>query len=157
MMVFNSCVVQWRLLIQSIAPWLLMLILLSGCQRSDTSNYVYRIEQWQGSVDPRLPPGVQDKQDAIIRLFTAIQDVGIENVADEQPDILFKEEFDAFFEDTADFFRWEWNGPPEQDIFPVLLTLRKDEPGLPEVSKHRKYRVRNSGGKFLITRVAIQD
>lgn len=136
--------------------WLLMAAvaaLVMGCGRTERAPVVYDEEDWQGAVDPNLPPAMQAKQDAMIRFFAAIDEVGLENVSELERDIRFEESFQEFFEEAADVYRWDWDGPPEEDdVFPVLLILTKDEPGLPKVEKHRKYRIRRSGQTFVISR-----
>lgn len=121
-----------------------------GC--SKTEVVVYQEVNWQGTVDESLPKEVQAKQDALIRLFTAIQDYGFEFVTQGEADLQFDESFEQFFGETVDLFRWDWDGPPEGNDLPVVLVLRKDEPGLPEVEVHRTYTVRQSGKTFRITR-----
>jgi hypothetical protein len=97
---------------------------------------------------------VQAMQNAMIRLFTAVQQVGVEPVSEEDPNIVFQESSEEFFEDdTVELFRWDWDGPHEGNNFPVVLILRKDEPGFPEVEKHRTYSVTRSGSRFTIRRV----
>jgi hypothetical protein len=128
-------------------------LLLTGCPGPDRVTEVYDPENWQGNVDPDASPDVQAKQNGMIRLFTAIQQVGVEHVSEEDPNIQFDEPFSEFFEEnTVDLFRWDWDGPPEGDRFPVVLILRKDEPGFPQVEKHRTYSVQRSGRKYTIRR-----
>jgi hypothetical protein len=127
-------------------------VLLVGC-RAEPEAEVYDPENYQGSIDPDLPLAMQDKQNAIIRLFTAIQDVGVDHISEEDPNIRFEETSAQFFEDdTIHLARWDWDGPPKDDEFHVVLVLCKDEPGLPEVEKHRTYVVRRSGKRFTIGR-----
>lgn len=129
-----------------------LLVVAIGC--GQPPDEVYDIESWQGSIDETASPAVQAKQDALIRLFTAVQEVGIENVRQDHPDLRFGESFEEFFEEAVDLHRWDWDGPPQGDAFPVLLVLSKDEPGLPQVEKHRTYLVRKSGRSFTIRRAA---
>ena len=129
---------------------LLIGLLFMGCAKEP--EQAFYIVDWQGNVDETASPAVQAKQDALIRLFRAVQDVGVENISDDQPDLKFNESFAEFFEDAVDLHRWQWDGPPEGDTFPVLIVLSKDEPGLPQVEKRRRYVVRRSGRLFTIRR-----
>jgi hypothetical protein len=131
----------------------LLILLLAGCPGSDSAPEVYDPVNWQGNVDPEAPDEVQQMQQALIRLFTAIQQVGVDHVTEEEPDIQFREPFSEFFEDdTVDLYRWDWDGPPNGNRFPVVLILRKDEPGFPEVEKRRAYAVSRSGRTYVVQR-----
>lgn len=131
----------------------LLALLLTACPGPDNTVEVYDPEDWQGNVDPDATPEVRAMQDAMIRLFTAIQQVGVDHVSEEDENIRFQESFAEFFEDgTVDLFRWDWDGPPEGNRFPVVLILRKDEPGFPQVEKHRTYSVTRSGADYTIRR-----
>ena len=121
-----------------------------GCNKTEV--VVYQEVNWQGTVDESLPKEVQAKQDALIRLFTAIQDYSFEFLTQGEPNLQFDESFEQFFGETVDLFRWDWDGPPEGNDLSVVLILRKDEPGLPEVEVRRTYTVRQSGKTFRITR-----
>lgn len=126
--------------------------LLVGCGQ-EVAVEPYEPEDFEGSVDPSLSKSVQRKQDAIIRLFTAIQEVGIDQTNIDCPDIEFRETFEEFFGDAADFYRWDWAEQPKGNAFPVRIILRKDEPGLPQVEVKRTYSVTNTANGFAIKRV----
>ena len=131
---------------------LLPCVITLGCG-SDKVVDEYEPTEWQGSIDESLSVKMQEKQDALIRLFTAIQEVGIANYKRDCPRITFRETFDEFFGDAVDFYRWNWDGAPEKDQFPVLLVLRKDDAEFTQVEHRRIYRVTKSGGVFRIRRV----
>jgi hypothetical protein len=125
---------------------------LIGCQ-GEPEPKVYDPVNYQGAIDESLPRPMQDKQNALIRLFTAVQEVGVAHVSEEDPNLRFEESPEEFLEDdTVHLARWDWDGEPKGDEFPVVLVLCKDEPGLPEVEKRRTYVVKGSGKRFTISR-----
>ena len=93
------------------------------------------------------------KQDALIRLFTAIQEVGIDQTRVDCPDVEFHETFEEFFGEAVDFYRWDWNGKPDGNKFPVRIILRKDEPGFPEVEVKRTYEIKKAGRGYSVKRL----
>ena len=127
--------------------------ILIGCGQKEVVA-PYEPEEYEGSIDTSLSKSVQNKQDAIIRLFTAIQEVGIDQTKVDCPDIEYSETFEEFFGEAADFYRWDWNGKPEGNKFPVRIVLRKDEPGLPEMEVTRTYAVTKTAKGFAVKRVA---
>lgn len=139
--------------IRSAAAIMALAACVVGCRGGDSPTEAYDPETWQGAIDTSLPDEMQRKQNAIIRLFTAIQEVGVEAVSEEDPNLRFEEKPREFFENgTVDLYRWDWDGPPKGDNFPVVLILRRDEPGFPEVEVHRTYTVRRSGKRYTIRR-----
>ncbi len=128
--------------------------ILSACLGCGTgeSQPAFEPTEWQGSVDSTLPKATQAKQDALIRLFAAIQDVGIERIQWDCPDIDFDESFADFFGETVDLYRWNWAGPPQGDHFPVRLSLRHDDAELTEETHDRTYTVTRRGRSFVIRR-----
>ena len=127
-------------------------LLISSCSRQ-TETPAYEPTEWQGVVDESLPEATQHGQEALIRLFAAIQEVGIENLEWDCPDVRFDESFDEFFEGAVDFHRWQWAGEPHENKFPVRLTLRRDDADLTKVEHLRTYQVTRNGRLFLVRRV----
>ena len=135
-----------------VATLLVAGLLIPGCRRK-AETPAYEPAEWQGVVDESLPKATQRGQAALIRLFAAIQEVGIENLEWDCPDVRFHESFDEFFEDAVDFHRWEWAGEPRGNNYPVRLTLRRDDADLTEVEHVRTYQVTRNGRLFLVRRV----
>ena len=122
-----------------------------GCGKAEVQEE-FKIENFQGSIDETLAPSVQKKQDAIIRLFNAIQDVGIENYKWDCSDIQFKEDFKEFFGDAVSIERWEWAAAPDGDNVSVKLVLKNDDEEGSMVESIRVYSVKRQGGLYKIVR-----
>lgn len=151
--------IQLRMIWMKTSCPILVLLVLAGCSGAEQGE-VFDPAEWQGQVDRSLPPDVQAKQDAVIRLFDAMITVGVEFefLNSEYADITFTESEQDFFEGAMDLFRWDWDGPPQGNDFPVQLTMRKDDPSarsesdLPLVEFRRVYTVTGSPGRFVIVR-----
>jgi len=124
----------------------------AGCSRP-VPDEIYEPENWQGEIDTSLPADTQAKQDAIIRLFSAIQQVGIERISWDCPDVRFSESFDEFFGNSIGIHRWEWDGVPIDNNLSVRIHFEQDDPTAPKTVEVRTYKVSRSGNGFVVKRV----
>jgi hypothetical protein len=129
-----------------------VVLLASGCSGGG-QEVVYDPADYRPEVDTGAPLEVQEKQDAIIRAFSAIQEgLGWEELAERHQDVRLEEPAESFYAEGAMLHLFKWNGPPEGDDFPVRIVLNKNEPGLPTVELQRVYTVTKEESIFVIQR-----
>lgn len=132
--------------------WLVVALLLAGCSASDNGD-VYDPADYRPEVNVDLPRNVQQKQDALIRAFGALQDgLGMEELHERHKDIRLEEAAEEFYAEGALLHLFQWIGPPNGDELPVRMVMKKDEPGLPEVEYQRVYTVTSEDAVFVIRR-----
>lgn len=133
--------------------YLAVAVTVAGCSGGVDEDDVYDPADYRPVVDASAPPEVQEKQDAIIRAFSAIQEgLGWEELAETQPDIRLEEPAGSFYAEGALLHLFKWDGPPQGNDFPVGIVLKKNEPGLPEVELQRVYTVSKEDSTFVIQR-----
>ena len=140
-----------RFVLGCIFTWLIA-IGITGCGHPPPEE-IYEPENWQGEINTNLPAETQAQQDAIIRLFSAIQQVGIERIRWDCPDVRFSESFDEFFGSTVGIHRWEWTDEPVDDAFSVRIHFEQDNPTAPKIVEDRVYKVTRPGNGFSVKRV----
>jgi hypothetical protein len=105
-------------------------------------------------VDQSLPPEQRARQDALVRLFKALQSgTAVRHVKSYEPDLDFQESAEAFIEQGIQLRSWDWAGPPDQDKLRVHMEFLLDEPpGDKTVAYDRTYSVTRMGNRFVIRR-----
>jgi len=110
-------------------------------------------EQVAGTVDESLPPKLRAKQEALSRFLTEIQAFEpIDFFGPDHAEIYFRESHENFYDGTLTLARWRFDGPPEGDDVPVVLTFDMDQSGTNRQEVQRVYRVTRSSGRFVIQR-----
>lgn len=115
--------------------------------------------QIQGAIDESASAEIQEKQDALIRLFGMInRGVPFDDFDIYEDDLKFTESVEDFYKiadsETAMVLdRWDWNGPTDGLDFPVkmrLLVELSDKSVPKEVE--RIYQISISGQSYTIRR-----
>ncbi len=141
-------------------PWftifLVLACCLSGCGRSSPPPTYLEEEDRSAVVDTSLDASLQEKQEALLRLFAMIErGVPFDDMPIYESDIDCRETMEQFNGGHAAPYlqKWEWDGPPAGDDFPVVLHLDlEDEKTVEKV--RRVYTVTKENGRFVIQRKA---
>lgn len=120
----------------------------------------YDESEIHGAIDETASQEIQDKQDALIRLFDLIGNRGVpfDDFDIYETDLGFSEAEKDFYKITDSeqamvLDRWDWNGKTDGLDFPVKMTMLVE---LPEKDVPREitriYQISVSGGFYTIAR-----
>lgn len=135
----------------------LTLPLAAGCGGA-ASGEVYRATAYQGKVNTALPPAQQVNQEVLRRLLNGLQE-GIGEPAGLRifvPGVDYRETFEQFFEGQKRLVRWDFNGVPNGNDVPVVLSFDDKDSGpfhpAAERRVERVYTVLGYGQQFAVSR-----
>lgn len=124
-----------------------------GCGGDQAAQPVYDPTEYQGEVDTSLPPELQEKQEALKRVFDELQRrTGYDSLPDVLPDYRLTETRESFFGNTLALEKWDFNGRPSGNDVPVVVQLLEDTPEESLRKEERVYTVTGSMGKYVIQR-----
>ena len=127
------------------------ILLTIGC--SGGEQYVYEPTDFRPQVDESQSADVKERQAVLIRAFGSVQGGwNIPDIPERHPDVRIEETQEDFYQQGAVLHAFKWAGPPTERGFPLKLTMKKDEPGLPEVEYTRVYSVTKEDNIYVIRR-----
>ena len=116
---------------------------------------VYEPEKFCGEVDASLPVDDQARQEAVQSfLETVRRGVAFEYLGDYVPDGVLAESQEEFFNGTHALMRWDFEGPPNGDDVPLVMTFLTDKPGSDdeETEERRTYTLSKSRKGYAMKR-----
>jgi hypothetical protein len=127
-------------------------VLAAGCGTRVAEEDRFRPEELAGTVDAGLPPKARARQRAVKRLLDMllVEMVPADQIGGYEAGIDFEPPAGGFPGEEGSVASWKFDGPPQGDDVPVVLTLSED--GSPDNTREvkRTFTVTGSPGAWRI-------